>query len=169
MNIYSANNHPPGFYVYAWLRTRDSSTGKIGTPYYIGKGIGRRAWKHGGPKDHKFIVMLETGLTEIGALALERRYIRWFGKKCDKTGILINITDGGDGISGAKRPDITKLFLGKNRPKFSDTHKNNISKSKKGVSIQKQPIIQCPHCGKFGGNNMMKRYHFGYCKILKGK
>ena len=167
MNIYSANNHPPGFYVYAWLRETSSRTAKAGTPYYIGKGKGRRAWKHGGPKNHNLIVMLETGLTELGALALERRYIRWFGKKSDKTGILINLTDGGDGISGTKRPDIRKIFLGKKRPKVTDEHRKNISKSKKGVPIGKQEIVECPHCLKQGGKNIMKRYHFGQCKIYK--
>jgi hypothetical protein len=108
MNIYSLKNLPTGHYVYAYLRKVDSKTAKAGTPYYIGKGSKDRAWQRRtwervkSPSDNWRIVILESELTSVGAFALERRYIKWYGRKDLNTGILINRTDGGEGVDGYK-------------------------------------------------------------------
>jgi len=87
------------FYVYAYLR-------EDGSPYYIGKGMGYRASckNHSVniPKDKSRIIFYQTGLCEADAHNLEIKYIKLFGRKDLGTGILRNMTDGGEGGSGCK-------------------------------------------------------------------
>jgi hypothetical protein len=134
------------YYVYAYLRSD-------GTPYYIGKGKENRAFvkhHHNGlvPENKSRIVFLETNLSEIGALALERRMIRWYGRKDLGTGILRNLTDGGDGANPSEetRRKISEAKKGKKHTeealrkmreahkdkKHSEEHRRKLSEALKG-------------------------------------
>ena len=87
------------YYVYTYLRDDN-------TPYYIGKGQGKRAWKkYKGetfpPKNKSFIKIIAHKLTEHEAFLLETKLIKSYGRKDLGTGILRNKSDGGE---GARKP-----------------------------------------------------------------
>lgn len=126
------------YYVYAYLR-------EDGSPYYIGKGKGRRAvsGRHNVaiPKDRSRIVFCEHNLSNVGALHIERWLIRWYGRKDNGTGILRNMTDGGEGgdgfvVSEEARKKLSERNKGRPNPNkgktFGDEFRRRVSAGRKG-------------------------------------
>lgn len=141
MDIYSRAD----YYVYAYIRSKDSVTAKAGTPYYIGKGRGNRAWaKHDSraktPNDYSLIVICETGLTEVGAYAIERRLIEFWGRKgIEPNGVLMNLAKGGEGGLGGQShwPEHVKTS---NRRRMKTDNIGPLKKGSKMSEEQKQKI-----------------------------
>jgi hypothetical protein len=119
------------YYTYAYLR-------EDGTPYYVGKGRGRRIdnpnTHYSGlpPKNRR--VFLKQNLTEKEAFRHEKYMIAVLGRKDLGTGILRNLTDGGQGKSGWIMSEKTKekIRISNTGQIRSDETKRKIGKSNKG-------------------------------------
>ena len=90
----------PQFYAYMWLREND------GTPWYVGKGSGNRAYQrslnHWAPTNRALILILNRS-SEQEAFNTEIKLIRNWGRKDLGTGCLYNYTNGGDGASAGNQ------------------------------------------------------------------
>ena len=107
--------HPPTtfcrkenmFYTYLWLRGD-------GTPYYVGKGSGKRAFKNGGRParrpESRARIILQYWESEEKAFEMEKWWILFWGRKDNGTGILRNLSDGGEGSSNLSEQ--TRLKMG---------------------------------------------------------
>ena len=142
------------YYTYAYLREDK-------TPYYIGKGRGKRIYSKDRaikpPKDKSRILFLKKGLTEAEAFKHEVYMIFVLGRKDLGTGILRNRTNGGEGCSGAvhteaqnkaksermsgrthteeEKKKISKAMSRENHPMFGMTGENN-PRSKAIIAIE---------------------------------
>ena len=126
--------NPKRFYTYAYLR-------EDRTPYYIGKGKGRRLYKKSKneikpPKDKSRIILLKQNISEEEAFKHEIYMIAVFGRKDLGTGILRNRTDGGEGSSGwvpdeEFRKNVSKTHKGEKNHNYGKTGEKNHNYGKK--------------------------------------
>lgn len=131
------------YYVYSYIRETDSKNGSVDSPYYIGKGIGKRAWKSWRRvkpnKTKTNIKILAENLSEIDALQSEMLFIYLHGRIDLGTGCLHNLTDGGElgGINRSKKifEKSAKSNIGKHN--YSLKTRQLISKNRSGKGIGK--------------------------------
>jgi hypothetical protein len=126
------------YYTYAYLRENR-------TPYYIGKGKGNRVYQKNRksinpPKDKSRIIFLKRNLTEKEAFKHEVYMISVFGRKDLGTGILYNLTNGGEGTSGANNSGKRNGFYQKSH---TEETKLKISKAKIGTKFPEElkPLV----------------------------
>jgi hypothetical protein len=95
------------FYTYLWLRDN-------GTPYYVGKGKGRRAFVRNDHKQNpptKDRIVIQSFVSESDAFDAEKFLIDYYGRLNLGTGCLRNLTDGGENPpnhKGLKRSKSTR-------------------------------------------------------------
>ena len=123
------------YYTYAYLREDK-------TPYYIGKGTGNRRFQNDNrvgcrtPKDKSRILILKWFEYETDAYKHEIYMIAVLGRKDLGTGMLRNLTPGGE---GGREPGFTHTpeacakmsIAGAGRPKSAE-HKRKIGEAHKG-------------------------------------
>ena len=117
------------YYTYLWLR-------EDGTPYYVGKGKGNRAFTSNGhgvhkPK-HKERVVIYPAESERDAFEAEIALIWYYGRRDLGTGCLRNLTDGGEGSSGVSEAS---------RKKMSDAKKGHTSWNSGLVGLKLSPEV----------------------------
>lgn len=158
------------FYTYAWLR-------EDGSPYYIGKGTGNRAYRShrrgdkqmSAPPRHR-VLFLKKDITEFDAYKHEMYMVSHYGRK-DEGGILINMTAGGEGTSGRKPTDYCI-----ERTKETNTGRTFTAEQKKKVSeqvskrkwwnngVKDKHTIECP-----GEGWVLGRLHNTKSEVYKSK
>lgn len=146
------------FYVYGYFR-------HDGTPYYIGKGCGGRAFTQNchsvkvPPRER--IQLLAVGLTDQGALALERDLILFWGRKDNGSGVLRNLTNGGEhGTTGMKhtaeaRARMSAAAKGKRKGPQSDEHKQRKAEALKKRVTWRHDRYGSEHCS---ASELMEKY-----------
>ncbi len=128
------------FYTYLWLR-------EDGTPYYVGKGKGSRAFRSGCPviavveeyieEPDKNRIIIQEHPSEVDAFQAEIFLIVYYGRKDLGKGCLRNLTDGGEGVvnvseetrSKMRKPKSEAAKLHMRKPK-TETARANMCASK---------------------------------------
>ncbi len=149
--------NPNRFYTYAYLR-------EDRTPYYIGKGQGKRIYQSKGkpcgiPKNMSRMIYLKQNLTEDEAFRHEIYMIAVFGRKNLGTGILHNRTNGGEGASGKivskkTKNKLSSINIGK---KVKEETKLKISQSSKGRVCNEETKIKISNANKGKVRNLETR------------
>jgi hypothetical protein len=136
------------FVVYAYCREN-------GTFYYIGKGRPRRPYgkRREGikpPKDRDRILILHSGLTEQTAFDYEEKLILFYGRKDLGTGLLRNMTNGGEGVSGwipdeEWRKKKSESMRGEGNPAYKDGSRlRRTSKPRESMAGENNPMYGKP-------------------------
>jgi hypothetical protein len=130
----------------------------------IGKTIARskskksrnRYWHHIVEKHGYDIEILHSNITWDEACEFEMSYIKQYGRQDLGTGILVNMTDGGDG-------SFNVIISEESRKKISNTHKD------KPLSVEHRAKIGNGNKGKNPNKNHSKEWIEEHSKKMKGK
>lgn len=141
------------YYVYVYLDPREIYDCEFNyRPFYIGKGKNNRKTDHLNESwgknylKYKFlssmkkeniepiILLIKENMSEMNAFILEKELIKKYGRIDNGSGILCNLTDGGEGSSGRKCKESTKEMI-------SNANKNKIPWNKNKTYKEDERII----------------------------
>lgn len=118
-----------GTVVYEWRR-------EDGSPYYVGIGGPQRPYTRrrtcGPPPPRDRIVILYENLDWEEACKIEKELIALYGRRDLGTGILRNLTDGGDGAIGLSKEKRERISKARKGRKHTEESKEKMSKSRLG-------------------------------------
>lgn len=175
--MYSTKKYTKMAYVYKHTRL------DINEPYYIGIGKSdtslKRAyskenrsiwWKRINDKVETKVEIIEENLTWEEAIMYEKYYIKLYGRKDLGTGVLVNMTDGGEGTINVIKTE-EQIVSFKERMKvynqsrvFSEETRRKISEKAKGrPGFGKKPVLQFDKQG-----NLIEEFESIFSTRLKG-
>ena len=159
----------PIFYVY---QHRKADSGEI---FYIGKGMGRRAydsfhrskyWKSIVAKHGLIVEFIKENITEPESLELEISIIELFRQKGLK---IINMTNGGDGTTGYTHTEehkkrMSSILSGENNPRFGRVG------TRKGAIATQETVekLRLSHIGKKHSEEEKKKIRESTKKARQG-
>jgi len=169
------------FYAYMWMR-------EDGTPYYVGKGQGKRAFqsdKHTvrRPKDRSHILVFERS-SEQEAFETEKELIANWGRKDLGIGCLWNLTVGGEGaalspetcqkisqikvghvVAEETRQKIGKAMIGKKNALGHTLSGDSLKKAQDSAKLGGQAVVEkqlgifSPEFNKTKRTDAVKAFH----------
>jgi hypothetical protein len=159
------------YYTYAYLREN-------GTPYYIGKGKGYRIHSTNRRialpiKERR--IFLKKNLTEDEAIKHEIYMISIFGRKDLGTGILLNMTDGGEGTCNFRHNEDAKKAISiantKYTPEEKIENKRKSNNRRRTKWIDKNPEKKRQYNLTYNEKNREKRREYArlYRERMKNK
>jgi hypothetical protein len=126
-------------------------------------------WKNIVNKHDYSVVIVESDITWSDACEIEKILINQFGRRDNNTGILVNMTDGGDGNNNQICTDETRAKMSKTRKgrKYTKEHRLAISNGQRSMKHTKERVAKnrLAHLGKKHTEETKKKLS----KINKGK
>jgi hypothetical protein len=120
--------------------------GNIKRPFIKNKKLRGNWWFNVVNKHGLIVEIIHENLSWKEACSKEKYYIKLFGRRDLKTGILINLTEGGDGVKGAirKKESIEKTRNFNLGSKRTDICKIKMSLASKGKDklYKRKPVVQ---------------------------
>lgn len=115
------------------------------------------------------IIKYKSNLKESESLLLETELIRIIGRRNEKTGPLVNLTNGGEGVSGKKHSEKTKKILSdKQKKRFEDPkEREKISIGLKNSEAYKLAISKAEYREKLRKSKLDPNGKFQ--KVMKSK